>query len=190
MRDQFIRIQNPVASEKRQSAPTHQKRSSAPNYVRYVHDSGVRDGSDVLVVGQVCDEALAALAKRVGKRGSITIVDSDPDALAAIDAKAGDATYTAFQAICNMHPAFDMRPISALYQPVPINTQLIESPELPFSDDSFPVVWIVSLPDCVQGEKHHQFTDELNRVAQNRGRVVTLMVDEQTSSVSMLIDYK
>ncbi len=70
--DQLIKHNNLSKFENSRAQSTCQEKPILrPNYMRYVHDCGVRKGDNVLVVGQICDAALEALAKRVGKNAPV-----------------------------------------------------------------------------------------------------------------------
>lgn len=194
--NQLIKIEHtPKPENVRSQSICHEKPILRPNYMRYVHDCGVRKGDNILVVGQVCDAALKALAKCVGNRGSLVVVDSDTEALDAIDTKASSATYTYFQPLHNVDPAVDFRPMSSRDQPVRLQTHLLETNLLPFSAETFDMVWIASLPKGIQPTYQAAFHTELKRVTKNRGRFASLTIDENhlgidtTPSISLQITY-
>ncbi|MFK7802295.1 MAG: class I SAM-dependent methyltransferase [Anaerolineae bacterium] len=135
------------------------------NYLKQLYRCGVRANDRVLVVGAGNTEMLEKMAKLVGSRGNITVLDSDQTALKNVQTAADTGQFTAFKQFTGGHPAFDMRSDSQKYLPVKVNTDLLSTTNMSFEDSQFDVVWVEALPQALTAEEQSKLLSELKRIS-------------------------
>lgn len=134
------------------------------NYTKQLHQSGVRAGQALLVLGAANLQLLADMAKLLGPTGSITVVAPDPAALDVIRRAAAAGQIWARQPFHGTHPAFDLRPAAQRQAPVRVRTHLLTHSRLPFVDAEFDAVWIAAAPAGFDLAERDALDRELARV--------------------------
>ena len=140
------------------------------NYVKELHKAGIRRNDKVLVVGASNIALIEAMAHLIGPYGSITVLDSDPVALADLFGLAENGQFRANKPFTGGHPAFDFRSQEARTVPVNVTVQQTYDIDLPYANDQFDDVWFDSPILMLSDEENFYFSEELKRVARRYGR--------------------
>ena len=90
------------------------------NYIKELHNYGIRRNDDVLVVGGSNMALLVTMARLIGPYGSITVIDRDPVALADVFTMAEVGQFKAIRPFTHGHPAFDFRNAEQRFVTVPV----------------------------------------------------------------------
>ena len=138
------------------------------NYTKQLHQSGIRLGQAVLVLGAANLWLLADMAKLVGPAGSITVVAPDPGELDIIRRAAAAGQIWAHKPFTGSHPAFDLRPAAQRQAPVRVRTHLLIHSRLPFAEAEFDAVWIAAAPAGLSPLERDQLDGELARITKPR----------------------
>ena len=136
-----------------------------PNYLKMLNRCGIRREDKVLVIGGANVEMLQKMARLVGIRGEITVLDDEEAVVHQLQAAADAKKFKAFKHFSGGHPAFDMRSDAQKYVPVKVTITQMTSPYLPFADKEFDIVWIESLSDSWSVTKCSELILEVERVA-------------------------
>jgi len=127
---------------------------------------GFRQGWKVLVVGPGDDEELTLLARLVGSRGELVIVDSEGDCLERIEASKQNGAYqVSTYGSRAIHPAF-IRPQKV---DVPVFTLVFNGRSLDFPDDTFDAVWCAGMIGGEMAVAPETLIHEFHRVVRPDG---------------------
>ena len=143
---------------------------STINDVKALHRAGIRRSDKVLIVGAGNIARIEAMARLVGPYGAITVLDSDPVALADVFGLAENGQFRANKPFTNGHPAFDFRSPTERTVPVNVLVQQTYDIDLPYTNEQFDDVWVESTILMLSDEEKYYFEGELKRVSRRYGR--------------------
>lgn len=137
------------------------------NYATLFYRCGMRRNHHVLVIGGENIELIQTMAKMVGWRGQITVLDNRDWVCQALERHAADGLFSAYKPFIGGHPTFDERAHHSKFVPVRFQAARYAEGRLPFDDDHFDLLWVESLPEGLGEPQFDQMICELERIAKN-----------------------
>lgn len=129
---------------------------------------GIREGWQVLVIWPGSGEELALLARLVGPRGELVVVDSSGDCLESIETRKQNVAYQATAYVGQaIHPEFS----SSKKVDVSVNTLEFNGRSLAFPADSFDAVWCPGVKAGVTAVAQEALIREFYRVVRPGGSI-------------------